>query len=189
MPAGNGATDARPLDSGSSASSGPTLVGWPRSIAWSEFDEVSARPAGEKEDAQIASEVEQPQQVAVARAQGQFRVASYEARLVVHKDLSWVVKSTKSVELLAHEQGHYDITGLGGRDMIADIGRARASSRSDLANDVKAIIKRAQEVADKLTKTYDTDTDHSRKRDRQQKWEQLIASCMQNGTRLTGGPP
>ncbi len=183
-----GGTNPRPVGS-AAAIAAPTLVGWPRQIAWSEFTDVATRPDGETEDAQVASDTQMPSRHQIVQDQGQLKLAPFTARLVVTRSNSWVVTSKKSDVLLAHEQGHYDITGLIARDMIADIGRAHAGSAADLQQQVTSIQQTAQSLATQLTNQYDTETNHGLKTDRQQKWEAHLAALKQNGSRLTAGPP
>lgn len=180
--------NALPAGASLAASTGPTLSGWPREISWSEFREVQSRPTGENEDATISTNLQQPEQVNVARSSGRFRLDSYEAVLSVVESESWVVTSAKSDELLAHEQGHYDITGLVARDMIRDLRALRAASTAALQRDVQAIIRRADALADRLTALYDQQTNHGRDRARQARWDQLLRTSIQNSTRLRGGP-
>lgn len=188
--ANGGTADARPigLDASPSTASGPTLTGWPRQVGWGEFEERSRRPDGEDEDAQISSEVTQPPEVGVTRQGGQFRLVAYEVTVSVNTGESWVVTSAKTAALLAHEQGHYDITGLTARDMVAALGRLRAPSTRGLEREVQALIRSTQALADRLTALYDTQTDHSRNADQQARWEEHLRTAAQTGRRLTGGP-
>src|SRR4051794_10091324 len=88
------------------------ITGWPRDIRWSEFSQVSRSPGGITEDAQIHSEVDSVERVNLIRENGQFRVSGYTARIKVVREDTWVVLGKKTDALLAHEQGHFDITGL-----------------------------------------------------------------------------
>ena len=187
--AGGGNTgSARPVGAPAAATAGPRLTGWPRTITWTEFREIGRRPTGEREDAQISSNLEQPSQVSVTRTGGRFRLGTYEAVLSVEADESWVVTSAKSDALLAHEQGHYDITGIIARDMIRDLRGVRAATTAGLEREVQAIIERADTLADRLTELYDEQTDHGRERAQQARWEALLRTSIQNTRRLTGGP-
>jgi hypothetical protein len=49
----------------STSTGGPSLSGWPRKIAWSEFREVGNRPDGESEDAQISVELGAEKKISV----------------------------------------------------------------------------------------------------------------------------
>jgi hypothetical protein len=187
-----GFTDPIPLGGNSSGGGSVKLTGWPRAIKWGEFRDLDSRPSEKDEDAQIHSEVQQPEKVDVTRDGGRFRISGYTATLVVVAEDTWVVKDQKSDALLVHEQGHYDITGLIGRDMVADIGAVRASSTEDLQKQVSDIIAAANALGEKLTKLYDKKgsggTNHSRDTDAQKKWNAHLKACKDNGTRLTGGP-
>jgi hypothetical protein len=187
-----GFTDAIPLGGGAGAGGVVTLTGWPRSITWDEFAERGSAPEGADEAAQISSEAIQPDQVDIDRTNGRFHVKDYTINVQVEAARTWVVKAQKSNALLAHEQGHYDITGLTARDMAEQIGAARAASPKALGEQVKAIITRTQALGDKLTKLYDgngpTGTDHGKNAGNQAKWEAHLAACASKGTRLTGGP-
>jgi hypothetical protein len=190
---GSGFADPVPLGKGDKPPVKPELKGWPRTITWKDFTDVENKPAGAgDENAQIDSQVEQPADVAVVREGDSFRVTGYVAKQKIFKENSWVVTSAKSAELLDHEQGHYDITGLIGRDMIADIGAARASSPADLGREVKRIIAEANALGEKLTKAYDHKgtggTDHGRDRAAQKRWNDHLAGCRDKGTRLTAAP-
>jgi hypothetical protein len=180
-----GWTDLGPvgMDGGGDSSTPANLQisGWPRSITWDEFNELSARPPGETEDAQIHSEVDQPSRVSVVREGGIYRVTSLTVTLRTVNEDNWVVTSHKSADLLSHEQGHYDITGLMGRDMGNEIVAVRARSRQDLQTKVTQIIEKYRRRAKALSERYDTETDHSGNRQAQKRWDDAIQSAMKSG--------
>ena len=186
---GSSWTDQGPvgLDTGGGGSGKANLkiTGWPRSITWGEFKELPARPSGENEDAQIHSEVDQPSEVAVVREGGELRVSALTVTIRTVTEDDWVVTSQKSAELLSHEQGHYDITGLMGRDMGNEIVAARASSRDDLQTKVTQIIQKYAQRAKDLSAQYDEETKNGRNREAQKKWDDKIRSAMQSGARFT----
>ena len=188
-----GFTDAIPLGGGAGANPVVTLTGWPRSITWDEFTERSSRPEGAEEAAQIHSEAIQPDKVDVDRTNGRFHVKDYIVNVEVVAADTWVVTSQKSNALLNHEQGHYDITGLTSRDMVADIAAARGTSPKDLGEQVQKIIARTRTLGAKLTKLYDGDgpggTERGKNAGNQTKWDAHLKSCASKGTRLTDGPP
>jgi hypothetical protein len=175
------------LDGGSGVPAGSALQlnGWPRSISWSEFTDISSRPSGIDEDAQIHSDVDQPQRVAVARENGLFRVSALTVSLSIVSDDTWVVTAQKSADLLSHEQGHYDITGLMGRDMGNEILAARSRTVNELQNQVTSIIEKYRQRAKTLTTQYDKESDHSQNRDGQKRWDERIKNATQSGARFT----
>ncbi len=158
------------------------LTGWPRTLTWADFSEIESRPAGSDENAQIHSEITQPDNVAVQNQGGHYRVTSLTVNLSVDPSDSWVVRSQKSPELLSHEQGHYDLTGLMGREMGNEILAARAPTVRALQDLVKGIIARYRQRAKHLNEQYDTATDHGRNREAQRQWDERIRNSSQRGT-------
>lgn len=161
------------------------ISGWPRSIAWSEFSEISSRPQSIAEDAQIHSEVSSPSRLNVARENGQFRLPNYPAKLDVVRDDTWVVTGAKSDALLAHEQVHFDITGLSGRDMVREMLALRARTTDELQREVTRITQRYQELANNLTEQYDRETNHGRDTDQQRRWANHIRKCIDDDKPLS----
>lgn len=184
--AGFGTPD--PLKGGDGPTAGPKLTGWPRQIAWDEFKDVGTRPAGEQEDAQIDTQTAQPDRVGVAREQSRFRLGDFEVKLKVIGSNSWVVTSQKSDTLLAHEQGHFDITGLVARDLVKALGALRVSTTDELQREVSRLYEAYNAWGQGLSDQYDEETDHGRKTKPQSDWESRIRTCAQQGTSL-GTPP
>lgn len=174
-------------DTGTSSPASLVVRGWPRTLTWDDFRELDGRPADAEgdENAQISSEIRQPDRISVVREGGTRRVTSLDVEIRVDRTNTWVVRSQKTDTLLGHEQGHYDITGLMGRDMGNEILAARAPSAEALQQVVSEIIQRYRDRARALTRQYDTDTNHGRNREAQQRWDQRIRSCMDNGTPFT----
>jgi hypothetical protein len=161
------------------------VTGWPRNLTWADFPEVASAPDASDENAQIHAEITQPTNVGVVHEHGQVRISSLTVNLSVDRGDSWVVRSAKADDLLSHEQGHFDITGMMGRDMGAEIMAARASSTGDLQTAVTAIIQRYRTLAKTLNDRYDTETNHGRNREAQARWDARIRSSMQSGARFT----
>jgi hypothetical protein len=187
VPPDVGLGDPRPigLDSGAGTAASLNQTGWPRTLTWSDFPEVSSRPSAADEDAQIHCEVSQPERVSVTREGGQFRVTALTVNITILREDSWVVTSQKTASLLSHEQGHYDITGLMGRDMGNEILAARARTVDGLQEQVTRIIERYRQRSQELNDLYDTQTNHSRNRDAQARWDERIRASMTNGTRFS----
>lgn len=172
----------------STSTGGPTLSGWPRNIAWSEFKEVSSRPDGESEDAQISVELGAEKKVSVERENGQFKLGKVTFKMTVKKAESWAVGSQKSDTLLAHEQGHYDIVGLFYRDLMTALRSLRENSVSDLGSETNRLMQEYDQLADAMSDKYDAETNHGLNTTRQQTWEKQIQDCIKNGTKMTTPP-
>jgi hypothetical protein len=111
-----------------------------------------------------------------------------EFSMVLNAGGSWVVTSAKTAELLAHEQGHYDIVGLCYRDLVAEARSLRGASRNRLMLEVRRVMREHDQRAESLTREYETQTEHGRNRANQQAWQSQIQSCRQSGAPLTAPP-
>jgi hypothetical protein len=187
VPPGTGFSESGPVGLDSGGGGGPAslvVTGWPRALTWDDFRELESRPSDAEgdENAQIHSDVNQPERVRVAREGGQQRVSALTVTISIIRADTWVVRSAKAAALLSHEQGHYDITGLTGRDMGNEILAARAGTLEDLQRQVTDIIERARQRAQDLNARYDTETGGGRNRDAQRRWDESIRSSISNGT-------
>jgi hypothetical protein len=160
------------------------ITGWPRDIEWTEFRHVSARPAGEDEDAQI-NPVTEGGDARTVRERGQWKLAELRLEVVVNRDDSWVVQSKKSDALKAHEQGHFDIHGLiAGRDMLEALRALRDRSSDRLGRSVARAMERHRQRAQQMSDTYDDDTEHGLNATRQAAWERQIQNAIDNNSSL-----
>jgi len=191
-PAGGHAGVAKQLGAGTpgpvAAKQGVTqklvLSGWPRSITWNEFKNVASRPDGVKEDAEILTETIGGD-ARVREVRGRWLIAEANMKVEVNEIESWVVSSTKSPTLLAHEQGHFDIHGIiVGRDMIKALGKLRERSQARLGNAIGKLMQNYKNRGQAMTEKYDNDTNHGLNATRQAAWEQAIQKAIKNKTSL-----
>ena len=189
VPPDAGFGEAGPTGGNSGTTSPASLVlsNWPRTLTWEDFPEVGSRPADAEgdENAQIAAEARQPESIAVVNEGGVRRVTSLSITIQVVRENSWVVRSAKTPELLSHEQGHYDIQGLMGRDMGNEILAARAPSTDALQQVVTDIIQRYRQRGTDLSAQYDTDSNHGRNREAQARWDRAIQTAITGSARFS----
>ncbi|MEW8507105.1 MAG: hypothetical protein AB2598_10385 [Candidatus Thiodiazotropha sp.] len=169
------------------AQPGPTLVGWPRQLTWSDFSDIQNRPAGESEDARISMGF-RPGRLRIVQDGTEYRFGEMEFNMVLNAAGSWVVVSGKTDQLLAHEQGHFDIVGLCYRDLVADAGRLRGGSRNRLVREMRRLMADADSRAESLTREYEIQTEHGRNSANQLAWQNQIAACRRSGAPLTAPP-
>ena len=96
---------------------------------------------------------------------------------------SWVVKDLKSDKLLKHEQLHYNISALGGRDLERKLKALRDPVGQELMKKKEALGKEIQDLIDKVNKAYDDSvkgTNHGKKDTEQSNWEIHINNLMNN---------
>ncbi|MEW8540043.1 MAG: hypothetical protein AB2565_09730 [Candidatus Thiodiazotropha endolucinida] len=125
-----------------------------------------------------------PGRVRVVEEASEHRLGEMEFEMVLNAAGSWAVVSAKTAELLAHEQGHFDIVGLCYRDLVAEARTLRGRSRNRLL----LAMREHDQRADSLTREYDTQTEHGRNQANQQAWQRQIAACRQSGMQLTAPP-
>lgn len=101
---------------------------------------------------------------------------SYQITCNFAKQRSW--GSLKTEYILAHEQGHFDITEIYARklnQMLQDY----QLNRSTFQKDINAIYEKVVKGKEDMQQVYDGQTDHSRNKAKQQEWlnriEQLLA--------------
>ncbi len=91
------------------------------------------------------------------------------------KTKSWGLLRTDYI--LAHEQGHFDITEIAARRLhqaLQQYNFNRRTYRQDINEIYRTIVKEKED----LQATYDEASDHSRKRKMQYEWEEKIAMML-----------
>ena len=163
---------------------------WPRSLGWSEFQEISSRPSGVNENAQIGVITDMPSSgIRVARDGRSFKVEDIEIPLVVQSTETWVVTGTKTNDLLSHEQGHFDIAGLVAWELYRAILATRAPSVTALSERINAHVERAGRKLHALSGSdgedgkYDKETRHGLDAAEQKRWKDLISDAMNHNNR------
>ncbi|MEW8101223.1 MAG: DUF922 domain-containing protein [Candidatus Thiodiazotropha endolucinida] len=129
-----------------------------------------------------------PGRVRVVEEESEHRLGEMEFEMVLNAAGSWAVVSAKTTELLAHEQGHFDIVGLCYRDLVAEARTLRGSSRNRLLLSMRQAMREHDQRAESLTREYETQTEHGRNQANQQAWQRQIAACRQSGMHLTAPP-
>jgi len=169
------------------------VTGWPRNVAWSEFDPRSSRPAGETEDAQIAPIADAPTSgIKIGRDGNKLKLGPFTIKVYVDGSQSWVVTAAKSASLLSHEQGHYDIAGLGAWEEHRRFEALRADNPSKLADMIQEVLQTSKQKTQDLQDYYDStkQTNNGRNPTKQAEWEKKIADAIKNNYQaLPDAPP
>ena len=136
------------------------LNGFDHQISWDEFPEVEVRPQGVSEDAEVFVHTPQFGWSTQHRRGRGCRVSRITVTIAVNGQTTWALKGKKSARLLAHEQGHYDISALGFREMyerIASLERRRCSAIERPARNIQRTVQRS---IDRANERYDEQTQH-----------------------------
>ena len=91
----------------------------------------------------------------------------YEITCSFSKKRSWGL--LKNEYILAHEQAHFDITELFARKLHQQLASYQPN-RKTFQKDVSAIYENVVKAKEAFQRLYDGETDHSRRRARQEEW-------------------
>jgi hypothetical protein len=162
------------------------LKGWPRTISWQDFATSPARPRGATVAAHIEGEWRNPprEPFRFVHERSGWRLDNVNLVVVINSHQTWVVQGQETPELLQHEQGHWDITGLLAREAHQAYEQLRARTMRELNKQTQRIQTRLQTKAARLNRKYDDATNHGIDRTAQQTWDSLIATCITKNKHL-----
>lgn len=165
------------------------VTGWPRALHWSDFRTLGERPPGERENAQIQAEIQNPTEVQVAtESDGTKRLSRFTVNVGIVRSGTWVVASEQSPALLRHEQVHWDMAGLVAHEEHRALEALREATATALQEAAQRVLARMQQKVDGLQRKYDRETDHGRLREQQARWNRLVQECIENGNRALPEP-
>lgn len=101
----------------------------------------------------------------------------YDINCAFAKQHSWGLLKTPYI--LAHEQGHFDITEIFARKLHQQLQDYRFNERS-YKQDITQIYQQVVKEKEAFQERYDHETDHSRKKTLQQEWEVHIEALLQD---------
>jgi Bacterial protein of unknown function (DUF922) len=107
------------------------------------------------------------------------KLTGFQVKLELDKTLSWIKDGKETANLLKHEQGHFNI-GLLCQKKIIKLFNNTVFFRSDFQNKVQTIFKTAFDEYTMIGRKYDEETDHSKNRESQEKWNDFFAKELIN---------
>jgi len=93
------------------------------------------------------------------------------------KAISWTINDT-NLHLLQHEQLHFDIAELHARLLRSKVHQAGTIKESELRSFVKDVYHEVIKTCVQFQIKYDTETDHSRNREAQKKWNNKVKNLL-----------
>ena len=158
-------------------------------LSFREF--LAAPPAGVAFDAETNTHLKYDYRYRTLTRGGSttFTLTKITFRAELDPAKSWT-KRPQDVELLRHEQGHFDITEVIQRkaalEWQSQIGKLsiRASSMAEGKKEFDQLIRQRMEPylqrLVRFQKQYDVDTNHGRNAERQKQWQQVLARLLEN---------
>lgn len=99
----------------------------------------------------------------------------YEITCSFSKTKSWGLLKTDYI--LAHEQGHFDITEIYARKLYQALAGYKASGRNN-QQEINRLYQQIVKEKEHFQNLYDGQTDHSRSKKSQANWEEIIATLL-----------
>ncbi len=148
----------------------------PVTLTWGNFDAVDKLPKPH-EDAHI--DMNYAIHMKTVRKVGSHFMAPDPFEIGVSPQALVLKTANQTADLLAHEQGHYDIGILVARALGRDVAAVSESTPAAFKNAVDRAftlhrMTRMKPIQDK----YDNDTNHSRNTQEQQRWAGLIQAAL-----------
>jgi len=148
-------------------------------ISWSDFMPVAVRPPGSNEDAEII--VKFPQSYDYSLGKKTAIITNLTVDIIMASPECWVLNSqAKNMDLLKHEQGHYDITALGAREFHAGLTGMSAANEEALKKKIRKLRDSVQAKINRANLNYDNQTNHGLKTPLQQTWNKEIDTAKKN---------
>ena len=171
-----------------------------RPLTWTDFRGPAPRGTEARDVAVTAASLNWTYEYEFERSAAgcSYRIADIRVSAVFHPENSWVRAGHATESVLAHEQGHFDITQIH-KLMLEDLARGfvgatgsckgRSSKRAarfvedDIARIVGLHYRRVADLHTQLQASYDLETGHGTRHGSQQSWLGRIAGELQR-TRL-----
>ncbi len=106
------------------------------------------------------------------------KLKGFSATLTFNEKKSWVKEGSQTNSLLKHEQGHFDIGLICQKEFISSINNT-IFFKAGLNEKVQSIFTGIMKKYHAMQLKYDEETDHSKNRQNQEKWNEVIAKSLQ----------
>jgi hypothetical protein len=114
----------------------------------------------------------------IQKIDGLYRPVSWQISISMDRYNSWSV--SRDIALLKHEQGHYDITVIGARELRDKLYKTSDHSEKKIVPKVKDLFTRILHKINEAQKRYDDRTKHGTNNGPQQHWNALIYDTLSN---------
>ena len=101
---------------------------------------------------------------------------TYHIRCLFNKKQSWGRVQTDYI--LSHEQGHFDIAEISARKLNKLLKEYKPGKPSDISRDISHIYENAMQELDNMQENYDSETQFSINKPKQQEWLEKIRKIL-----------
>ncbi len=105
-------------------------------------------------------------------------IEGFAVTLTFNTNKSWVKKGSETDYLLQHEQGHFNTGLLCQAEMFNQI-KSTVFLKNNFQDKLKAIFSNTMEKYHAMGLKYDEETDHSKNKESQEKWNTFFTKTMQ----------
>ncbi|MGB4845510.1 MAG: DUF922 domain-containing protein [Ferruginibacter sp.] len=102
------------------------------------------------------------------------KLKGLSVKLELDADQSWIKSGKETANLLKHEQGHFDVGLICLKEMIEKLNNS-VFHKQDISAKVQNLFSEVLNKYLLMNKQYDKETDHSKKKEEQEKWDQFFA--------------
>src|SRR5262249_31636841 len=133
------------------------MTGWPRALTWDDFPVAKRVPRALPRDAVAwIKPAFRYSFIAVRTELGRFVTANVRVEVFVVREHTGVLRRRRGRYVLKHEQGHFDIAGLCGRELCAALLQLEAQSPQELTARAEELLRHTAGRVNGLNRLYDS---------------------------------
>ena len=171
----------------------PVIVeNWPKSLSLGDFRKVPEAEAREgilsTREGKVSYRLKATYKPAKARLGNSLTTKNIRVAVVLAREHTWVMvgpgRKLSDVDLLHHEQGHYDIGGLVARELGYRMRFIFGTDESAVDIAVRTARGKADKKAKLLNENYDNETNHGQDSKEQRRWDDMIRTAIEDKKNL-----
>ena len=152
----------------------------PHGVTWAHYREVATSPDG----FDASTGYEMTARFSISGSPGQMRATSVNAVVRLMPADSWVLAGRRATQLLLHEQLHYVMATLVGREMERELGEVTGMNGSAVQRAVNQLIAEKNARALEIGAAYDDDTEHVTDAHQQAAWATRVHGWERSHNRI-----
>jgi hypothetical protein len=155
----------------------------PHGVTWTQFRVVKTSPDPDGLLAQTGYDISATFKYKGSDSDGYSITNGAVVVKIVSAD-TWVVAGNKTPELLHHEQLHYVIATLVGRELDSELAAVTGDSADEVQQTARDLVQTKNDRALAIGQAYDDDTDHGQDDAAQKLWLNRVHDWENNGNQV-----